>query len=225
MSAEVTGRTPRSRRSGDEVRSRLLAAGRDVFAERGYVGASTKEMARRAEVGEVLLFRHFGNKAGLFNEAVLTPFEKFVDQWVRRWARHGLRGESIEEIAADYVELLYRFFEDNRQLVTALLSARAHHATTAARLEVLFSRLETTVREGTAEYGLPAGDPVLTVRLTFGMVLSAVVHAELLFPAGEAQSRERIVNEVARFLLHGVAHLPDAATQHRPVSAQRRRNR
>jgi AcrR family transcriptional regulator len=225
MGAEAAGRTPRIRRTGDEVRSRLLVAGRDVFAERGYAGASTKEIARRAEVGEVLLFRHFGNKAGLFDEAVLDPFEKFVDQWLRHWAQRGLRGESIDELAADYVELLYGFFEDNRQLVTALLSARAHHDTTATRLDELFSRLEATVREGAAEYGLPASDPLLTVRLTFGMVMSAVVHDELLFPAGESLSRERIVNEIARFLMHGVAHPPGAARQPRRATARRQRNR
>ena len=70
--------------------------------------------------------------------------------------------------------------------------------------------MRSTVREGVAEYGLPAGDPLLTVRLTFGMVLSAVVHAELLFPAGKPAgkqlSRKRIVSEVVRFLLHGIAH-------------------
>jgi AcrR family transcriptional regulator len=223
MSAEATRRTPRVRRSGDEVRSRLLAAGRDVFAERGYAGASTKEIARRAEVGEVLLFRHFGNKAGLFDEAVLDPFEKFVDEWVRRWAQHGLRGESLEEISADYVELLYGFFDDNRQLVTALLAARAHHANTPARLEELFSRLEATVREGAAKFGLTARDPVLTVRLTFGMLLSAVVHSELLFPAGESLSRERVVNEVANFLVHGIADPPTRSANRKRVSAPRRR--
>lgn len=229
MSAQPSGHPPRIRRSGDEVRARLLTAGRDVFAERGYAGASTKEIARRAEVGEVLLFRHFGNKAGLFDEAVLDPFETFVDEWLHHWAQRGLRGETIEEIATDYVELLYGFFEDNRQLVTALLSARAHHDTTTPRLDELFSRLEATVREGTAEYGLPAGDPVLTVRLTFGMVLSAVVHAELLFPAGESLSRQRIVNEIARFLLHGVAHVPESSAprnrQARNVGAGTRRKR
>ncbi|WP_375487385.1 TetR/AcrR family transcriptional regulator [uncultured Mycobacterium sp.] len=224
MRAEPAGRTPRIRRSGDEVRSRLIAAGRDVFAERGYAGASTKEIARRAEVGEVLLFRHFGNKAGLFDEAVLDPFAKFVDEWVHYWARRGLHGESIEELATDYVELLYGFFEDNRQLVTALLSARAHHEATADRLEELFSRLEATAREGSAEYGLPVRDPVLTVRLTFGMVLSAVVHAELLFAAGDSLSRERIVHEVACFLLHGIAHLPEPPAQPRRVRGRRRRN-
>jgi AcrR family transcriptional regulator len=54
------GSPPRSRRSGDVIRARILAAARAIFAERGYAGASTKEIAQRADV---LLFRHFGNKA------------------------------------------------------------------------------------------------------------------------------------------------------------------
>ena len=97
MSAEATSRPARSRRTGHEVRSRLLTAAREVFAERGYAGASTKEIARRAEVTEVLLFRHFGSKAGLFDEAVLDTFEGFVDGWASRWVRRGLLGESVEE--------------------------------------------------------------------------------------------------------------------------------
>ena len=143
MSTEASGRTARSRRTGEEVRAALLAAARDVFAELGYVGASTKEIARRAGVGEVLLFRHFGSKAGLFDEAVLDQFQQLVEQWVARWSQRGLRGDSMEEIARDYVELFYGFFDDNRQLVVALFGARAHHPETAARLDGLFSQLES----------------------------------------------------------------------------------
>jgi AcrR family transcriptional regulator len=197
---------PRSRRSGDEIRTRMLAAARAIFAERGYAGASTKEIAQRADVAEVLLFRHFGNKAGLFDEAVLDPFDKFVDEWAGRWSRHGLRGDSVEELAHEYVQLLYRFFEDNRDLLVALFAARAHHETTAARLDGLFARLEETVREGAAEYGLPIRDPGITVRLTFGMVLSAVVHSDILFPSGMSLSRKEITDELTRYMLHGIAH-------------------
>jgi len=196
----------RGRRSADEIRALMLEAGRAVFAELGYAGASTKEIARRADVGEVLLFRHFQNKAGLFDEAVLAPLESFVDQWAGLWEQHGLRGATIDELAEDYVRLLYGFFESNRELVTALLSARAHHPEASARLDELFSRLEATVREGMTEYNLPVGDPVLTVRLTFGLVLSTVVNADLLFAGDDRITRDRVVAEVTRFMLHGVAH-------------------
>ena len=207
MSTEASKRPVRSRRTGQEVRSRLIAAGRDVFAERGYAGASTKEIARRAEVGEVLLFRHFGSKAGLFDVAVLDPFEKFVDDYARQWAQHNMRGETVEQMSRLYIELLYGFLESNRQLVVALLSARSHHSTTAVRLDELFHRLEKIVRDGTPQYGLPSRDPTTTVRLTFGLVLSAAIHAELLFPAGSALSRTELIDELTRYMLHGIAHL------------------
>jgi AcrR family transcriptional regulator len=197
---------PRSRRTGEEIRARLLDAGRATFAERGYAGASTKEIAQRAEVAEVLLFRHFGNKAGLFDEAVLDPFEQFVDEWVSRWTRHGLCGDSVEEMAHDYLQLLYQFFEDNRELLVALLAARGHHETTAGRLDGIFGRLEQTVREGVAEHDLPIREPAITVRLTFGMVLSTVVHSDILFPSGVPLSRKKLINGLTRYMLHGIAH-------------------
>jgi AcrR family transcriptional regulator len=203
----ATTKGTRSRRSGDEVRTRMLTAARDVFAERGYAGATTKLIAERAEVGEVLLFRHFNNKAGLFDEAVLGPFESFVDDWTDRWARHGLSGNSMFELGRAYIELLYGFFDDNRPLVVALLSAQAHHSDAAARLQALFARLAETVREGTAEYGLvSATDPVTTVRLTFGLVLSTVEHAELFFAEGVRPTRSEIIDQLTRFMLYGVTH-------------------
>jgi AcrR family transcriptional regulator len=199
--------TPRSRRSGEEIRWRLVRAGREVFAERGFAGASTKEIAQRAEVTEVLLFRHYGNKAGLFNEAILEPFERFVEDWADRWSRHGLEGKSVEVVATEYVELLYGFFEENRQLMLALFTQSPRHPSTDDRLEKLFARLEHTVREAAAEFALPSRDPLMTVRLTFGLVLSAAVHADILFPAKSAPSREHLIGELTHYLLDGISRL------------------
>lgn len=207
MTTDASGRAgTRKRRTGTEVRARLKAAGREVFAERGYAGASTKEIATRAEVTEVLLFRHFGSKAGLFDEAVLETFEQFVDEYAARWSRHGARGESIEDLAREYITLLYAFFEEHRQLLVALLSAKAHHPTTAERLDGLFARFEDIIREATGEYGFPSRDPAMTVRLTFGMVMSTVVHADVLFPGGLKLTKRRLINELTRYMLHGIAH-------------------
>jgi AcrR family transcriptional regulator len=217
MSLENVSGTRRTRRSGDEVRAKLLAAARELFAERGYAGTSTKAIARHAEVGEVLLFRHFGSKAGLFDEAVLAPFENFVDEYAKQWARHDVGQWQTVDLAREYIGLLYSFFEENRQLVVALLAARQHHPLVGARLDKLYRRLQRIVREGNVEFGLPTRDPAITVRLTFGMVLAAVIHSDILFPGGQPLSRTKLVDQLTRYMLHGIAHI-----EWRPTSTTHR---
>lgn len=68
----------RMRRKAADVRRALLVSARKVFEESGYSGATTREIAREAGVNEVLLFRHFGNKANLFGETVFEPFAQLL---------------------------------------------------------------------------------------------------------------------------------------------------
>jgi AcrR family transcriptional regulator len=49
-------------------RERLLAAGKDLFAQNGYEAASTSSIAARAGTSESQLVRYFGGKAGLLEE-------------------------------------------------------------------------------------------------------------------------------------------------------------
>uniref|UniRef100_A0A832LW46 TetR/AcrR family transcriptional regulator n=1 Tax=Caldimicrobium thiodismutans TaxID=1653476 RepID=A0A832LW46_9BACT len=44
----------------------IIAAGLKLFSEKGYLGATTREIAKLAGVSEVTLFRHFTNKQNLF---------------------------------------------------------------------------------------------------------------------------------------------------------------
>lgn len=50
----------------------LLAAAREVFLERGPVGAA-KEIARRAGISEAALFQRFGTRDALFFKAMMPP--------------------------------------------------------------------------------------------------------------------------------------------------------
>lgn len=51
-----------------DIRGDLLRAAMRVVSEKGYLGATTREIARVAEVTEITLFRHFGSKEKLFGE-------------------------------------------------------------------------------------------------------------------------------------------------------------
>ena len=58
-------------RDSAATRQALLRAARELFATSGYDATTVRAVADRAGVNQALLFRYFGNKEGLFTEAVL----------------------------------------------------------------------------------------------------------------------------------------------------------
>lgn len=55
-----------SKLSAEERRAAIVKAVRRVFAERGFHGTTTRQLAEAAGVSEALLFKHFPNKEALY---------------------------------------------------------------------------------------------------------------------------------------------------------------
>src|ERR1700677_4923615 len=53
--------------SSEERRAAIIKAVRKVFAEKGFHGTTTRELAEAAGVSEALLFKHFPDKEALFS--------------------------------------------------------------------------------------------------------------------------------------------------------------
>src|SRR5262245_51627031 len=58
--------------SSEERRTAIIKAVRQAFAEKGFHGTTTRELAEAAEVSEALLFKHFPNKEALFSAMMLS---------------------------------------------------------------------------------------------------------------------------------------------------------
>ena len=93
-----------TRPSADATRDAVLAAALDVFSERGFDGASTREIAARAGVTQPLLNYHFSSKGELWRAAVDRLFTELADRLAERAA--GLRG--VDEVTS--ARLLVREF-------------------------------------------------------------------------------------------------------------------
>ena len=65
-----------SRRSSVERREEILKVALSVLAERGYRGASMREIAVRSQASKETLYAWFGNKRGLFEELVRWQAER-----------------------------------------------------------------------------------------------------------------------------------------------------
>jgi AcrR family transcriptional regulator len=83
-----------TRASADGTRERILAAALDLFADRSYEGATTREIAQRAGVSQPSLNYHFRSKDELWRAAVDGLFARLVE--ALRARLDGLRG--VDEV-------------------------------------------------------------------------------------------------------------------------------
>jgi TetR/AcrR family transcriptional regulator len=97
-----TARAPRP--SAKPTRDRIIAAATDLFSERSFDGATTREIAARAGVTQPLLNYHFRSKEELWQAAVDSLFELLNQTLDERTT--GLRG--VDEVTS--AKLLVREF-------------------------------------------------------------------------------------------------------------------
>ncbi|HEX3445266.1 MAG TPA: TetR/AcrR family transcriptional regulator [Chthoniobacterales bacterium] len=107
----------RTRSYGDLTRRRILEAAEKVFSRDGFQGATTREIAREAQVNEVTLFRHFRSRDELLRETILyrtiTPEELLNPE--AAW-KSDLSGQ-LEQ----YVRKYYAFLLEREALVRAVV--------------------------------------------------------------------------------------------------------
>src|ERR1700756_3885287 len=93
------------RLSAAERKDDVLDAAMVEFAERGFEGTSTEDIARRAGISQPYLFRLFGTKKELFIATVGRCFRETLELFQR--AAEGKRGEeALEAIGHAYMEQL-----------------------------------------------------------------------------------------------------------------------
>jgi AcrR family transcriptional regulator len=202
----------RRRRTQAEVVQRIVDAARATFTEVGYAAATTRDIARRADVSETLLFRHFGTKASLFDHVVFTPFDLLASQFL---ATHEAAGAAATPNAdRDFLRAFLGFLDGHRVLLTTL-AVKGLAETDDERASVRLAAMRSHYRRAAALLGLgrQAGvpgrevDPDLGVRLGFGMILAASLFAEWLFPDGpppEAQLIDGIDHMLTSALVPGL---------------------
>jgi len=108
------------RLSAAERKDDVLDAAMIEFAERGFEGTSTEDIARRAGISQPYLFRLFGTKKELFIATVSRCFRETLEMFQR--AAEGKRGEeALHAIGQAYVEQL----ESDRTWLRAQMQAYA----------------------------------------------------------------------------------------------------
>lgn len=204
----ATTKTTRRRRG--EPRRLLLEAARELFAQQGFTNTAARDIAEHAGVSEPLLYRNFGSKVGLFREALVVPFLELVDDFEA--ARQSGTPAPIdgEEAGRAFLGDLFDRFQENRGIVLTLWGAEAGTVP-----ELVESGVDDEIAEGLrrlvdlgtgaarSRAGRSAADDELRDRTIVAMVAGAALFGQSGFLGRRAPSRDELVDEMVRTILHG----------------------
>ena len=191
----------------------MLKSARELFASQGYSNTTTRDIAFYAGVAENLLFKHFGSKAALFEQAIFEPFKEAVAGFVAKWEGYSTEPHTPEDVARDYIESLYELLTEHRELIIALMTARRYESGVADEGgSPLADMLDQLERIGSYELSRNNWQGVnvrIAIRLMFGMAASMTALDDWLFDPGDRHpSRQEIIDEIVAFILHGTGHRP-----------------
>jgi AcrR family transcriptional regulator len=231
-------RIARSPRPEAATRERLLEAAGRLFAERGYRGATLREIAEHAGANLAAANYHFGSKERLYLEVAREHFERLE----RRLAEQGA-GLGEEELAGlSREELIARLRARVRTMLGSFLEEDPIHAALMQRelldpssaLPVIVRRWVDPLRHGLERVlarlapELASEEIELCTWSVVGQIVFFLSHRPALllmmgrraYPAGFL---DRVADHVTEFALGGIARCAEGARVRSPSSSARRK--
>ncbi len=209
MPTLATRRATRELPQADEVRSRLLSAAEDVFAERGYAGATTREIAERAGIGKRMLFYYFPTKDAVYRAVLERIISGLVEIYEQTREEPGPIG------LGDGVEAITRFTAQNLSAMKVwlreIIDDGPHLASLTRRyMAPLYEQAGAGVARNMARGVFRTSDPMHVLANVGGITLFYFLIAPMLRPVwGRDPPDPSVVPEraaVARdALLYGLA--------------------
>src|SRR4051794_1345845 len=124
--------TKRTLSTAEERREAVLEAGMSVFAERGFLGTPTTDVAKAAGISQAYLFRLFPTKTDLVIAVVQRSNERIASAFAAAAAQAKARGESGEDVLIAMGEAYGELLADRSMLMTQV----HQHAAAASMPEV-----------------------------------------------------------------------------------------
>lgn len=202
----------RRERNAAATKLRILDAGEREFAARGFAGARLREIAETAGVQPALIHHYFTDKQGLYR-AVLDRalYPTSTESWSLLGSRHDLEG-----LLAGFIDLLLRFYAENRNLLSILRHEALSGSSVLVELvrertlpifEALSRFLEARQAAGEVRTDVPASEIILA---GMSMVVYPFVDEgmfEMVLPSAvlrDEAALERRRQAILKLLLAGI---------------------
>jgi AcrR family transcriptional regulator len=197
------------RLAAEDRRKQLIEAAMKLFSERGFEGASTREIAEEAGINEALIFRHFSSKEELFWAVIADKLEA-----IGRWRQFKDQLTSTDEPRQVLIRAAKNLLErtaDDRALTRLLFFSALRTGELSDRffrtyMAGTFELLGAYIRKGVESGDFREVDSVVAARAFLGMVVYHYLVQEIMggakykkFDAGE------LAEEMVGVFLDGIS--------------------
>jgi AcrR family transcriptional regulator len=194
----------------------LLDSAQQLFAERGYRGTTTKDIAQNAGVSENLIFRYFTSKSELMLASVVNPLFATLQHFADDWRRNDtLRAQPHQEIVHRFVAEVVDLIDSHHGLARAILNVLVERppdfdtATIGRQFAEVLQGMGPEMGEFLSRRELTSTNPGLVLRMG---IISAITNVVLLpesYGEGEQPpSKAVIVDELTNFVVYGLQPVP-----------------
>lgn len=128
-------------RQNGSTKERLLQVAKELFAQKGFHGASTREITQRASTNLSSLYFHWQSKENLYLAVYRQLFQELtaLAQEVTDLLEDGLRARKrLEEVIDPVTDRIFTFFDANRELARLNLHRVLEDGALAIQIEEEF---------------------------------------------------------------------------------------
>jgi AcrR family transcriptional regulator len=194
-----------------------MAAASELFAQRGYSGATTETIARRARVNKAMINYHFGGKAGLY-EAILVSSLTHVSERLRGLISSDLQASELLQALLDTLLDMHRARPALAAMMLREVMSGGEHISddVLPQFVKVFGTVREIIHRGVREGAYRPVDPLLTHLSILGSLLfffSSAPMRERILRAGllgqvASPTPERFIEHLNDFFSHGLAAEP-----------------
>ncbi|MFB3828338.1 MAG: TetR/AcrR family transcriptional regulator [Bryobacteraceae bacterium] len=200
---------PRTRMRSEERRAAIVACAARLFAEKGFRGVTTRELAAAVGVTEPVLYRHFATKRDLYTAIIEMKAGERDEIFgeVRALARKG----DDQGFFSTLAERILRRAEEHPDFIRSLLfSALERHELAQMvyqrHMVRLYDLVAGYIRRRIQEGAFRPVDPRTAARAFIGMVGEHSTHEALFGRRMSARpGRKNLSDELAILFLNGIA--------------------
>lgn len=194
-----------------EKQARILAAAIEVFAEKGYAGSSTSEIAKLAGVAEGTIFRHYRTKKELLVSIVTPALLRMMAPFLIRGFGGVLDGkfDSFEQFLRAMIDNRIEFAARNKRLLRIVAQELPFHPEVreqfkAVVLTKVLDRLTVVIEQLQRQGQLALLPPPTIARLTASTLIGYIL-ARLAMAGDPGWDDEAEREATVAFLVKGLA--------------------